>query len=739
MLVDSVKIFAVYQSTGVVHPHTKISHGDLSHQLAYAMDYHHRPSLRSVFEKIVGCSQYSNGEWPPHRRRGWRPDPTSSLSPQERFFLYYEGHGQFLFITRLLLHGLLFKGMAAVQPQLPIPQLYKVFLRGGLDEKMQRKMDPLGANIDLVRHKNPATKLYAPKKKKKVHEISPSTSDDDCVVVPPPTPPKKKKKRNCASVSLRHDKHKSKSSNDTSDEDVISLQDDALVQELSDQSPAPFQGKRAPPPPPIPSTSLPPPHTDNTPPPIGHLRYSLDVLMGKSPVNRPFIGPVNLPPGIPPPHTRPGPREEPWSWFPPDNVYQSHRGPPVLYLNPLYNIPQALYMSDPQAYPQYAPKLPPPPRPISLPPPFPVRPPPPFRAPHSQGPPSVPPFPPTKEIAPRANAPPMAAAVPYSPRPLRHPSAPPPHYSPTKPDEEKKIPSLMDIKIPFPLPLPPDLPPPPPVHSSAPMTDTSTASVSHFDARVLLDEKKKAQAFRDAANDASAGASVGVVKDENLTLSQRVQRAAQGEEKPPLPAPPPAAPVLRPAADLSQPQASINKKLLDQKVLSAADVLENPYSPIPTFTSRCDYCSGTHCSRFLKGTQKPNCRKFREQVEYAPFRDVCDYRRCHSKHTHLTMVCPTLHSRCPKCEFRGHSSPDLCDPSNEHIMSRLRSDFEEKADVGIYTRLRHSTLAWGFYPYNASMPRDKDIVPYGELTVRSVKDANDLLQSLLLQRLKENQ
>ncbi len=72
-------------------------------------------------------------------------------------------------------------------------------------------------------------------------------------------------------------------------------------------------------------------------------------------------------------------------------------------------------------------------------------------------------------------------------------------------------------------------------------------------------------------------------------------------------------------------------------------------------------------------------------------------------------------------------------------MSRLRSDFEEKADVGIYTRLRHSTLAWGFYPYNASMPRDKDIVPYGELTVRSVKDANDLLQSLLLQRLKENQ
>lgn len=65
-------------------------------------------------------------------------------------------------------------------------------------------------------------------------------------------------------------------------------------------------------------------------------------------------------------------------------------------------------------------------------------------------------------------------------------------------------------------------------------------------------------------------------------------------------------------------------------------------------------------------------------------------------------------------------------------MAALRCDFEEVADVGVYTHDRRADLAWGFYPYPRGVRRDRahPIVSYARLTDMPVLRARDFLADL---------
>ncbi len=184
--------------------------------------------------------------------------------------------------------------------------------------------------------------------------------------------------------------------------------------------------------------------------------------------------------------------------------------------------------------------------------------------------------------------------------------------------------------------------------------------------------------------------------------------------------------------ELEQQSASpIAKDRLDNERLNRDGRNKNPYAVQPIFDARCNFCSAKHCSRLVAGTQLPNCLKFREQVTFAPTRRICAYRRCLASHEHHTVVCPYLHRKCSRCSCRGHDTTDFCDIRNGAIMGRLRADFEEHANHGMYTRLRFEAIEWGFFPIPQVRPPG-NFVAYERLTRLPVLEALALLQTLLL-------
>ncbi len=64
-------------------------------------------------------------------------------------------------------------------------------------------------------------------------------------------------------------------------------------------------------------------------------------------------------------------------------------------------------------------------------------------------------------------------------------------------------------------------------------------------------------------------------------------------------------------------------------------------------------------------------------------------------------------------------------------MERLRADFEEHANLGVYTKERFGHLEWGFYPVPSTRP-PWPVVTYRRLTDLPVLDALATLQGLLL-------
>ncbi len=162
-VVETQHLFSIYQHTGIIRPHYKADVGDVTWQLTYAVGYHHRPENRDKFIQMVGEEHY-HGPWPAWRRPGWTPSLASELSKQEEFFLYFEAAGLHLFVNRLLQHGLIYGGMSAVDPSLPLPKLFQVFLEGGEPDFEVGRRDPLGIRSDwpspAQAANNPALRAY---------------------------------------------------------------------------------------------------------------------------------------------------------------------------------------------------------------------------------------------------------------------------------------------------------------------------------------------------------------------------------------------------------------------------------------------------------------------------------------------------------------------------------------------------------------------------------------------------
>ncbi len=190
-------------------------------------------------------------------------------------------------------------------------------------------------------------------------------------------------------------------------------------------------------------------------------------------------------------------------------------------------------------------------------------------------------------------------------------------------------------------------------------------------------------------------------------------------------------------SDFRMPASFINKRLLDHDVMSKTEKEQNPYNTVVRYHRKCTYCGSGHCSKQMRSSALPNCNYFKEQVDYAPTRRMCDYRRCRDATRHQTVMCPFMHNRCAICQCRGHDAYDKCDIKNAAIMARLRADFEEHANVGFYTEDRRKFPWWGWYPYPPSAPTEWLVVSYDKLNDMNVMGALALLEGLLC--LPENQ
>ncbi len=148
--VDADELFELYMEKGVIRPNLPPRKGDITYQMTYAFDWHHRPTSQEKFKLMVGEHNYD--KWPRHRELGWRPQcHERQPSKTERFSFFCDVNGPLGFVYRLLRHGLTYGGMLAVQPELELGQLIAVFLRanlGGCRTVGRGSADPLGLQSD---------------------------------------------------------------------------------------------------------------------------------------------------------------------------------------------------------------------------------------------------------------------------------------------------------------------------------------------------------------------------------------------------------------------------------------------------------------------------------------------------------------------------------------------------------------------------------------------------------------
>ncbi len=172
---------------------------------------------------------------------------------------------------------------------------------------------------------------------------------------------------------------------------------------------------------------------------------------------------------------------------------------------------------------------------------------------------------------------------------------------------------------------------------------------------------------------------------------------------------------------------SIARRDLDHHKLSRDEHMQMAYETDPLFNRRCDFCAGNYCSRLSKKERYPACGLYEDHILYAPTRRLCDYRRCVDPWDHQTSVCDTLHARCPKCGLRGHK--EGCNLACARTMEGLRTDFEDYAQTGVFTRNRDRDLAWGWYRYPPGVKRDDDnpILSYARLIDLPVMEAIQLV------------
>lgn len=87
------------------------------------------------------------------------------------------------------------------------------------------------------------------------------------------------------------------------------------------------------------------------------------------------------------------------------------------------------------------------------------------------------------------------------------------------------------------------------------------------------------------------------------------------------------------------------------------------------------------------------------------FSSTCAYPLCEGDYgatVHSVETCPSLHTRCRRCGFKGHgykkNTTDICTDFDFDNFEVMRALFEDWAEKGIYTRLRRRLPRYGFYP-----------------------------------------
>ncbi len=668
-------LFGVYQHAGVIKPHFKADRGDLAWQMVYATGYHHRPSPRPKLLQFVGEDHFRSA-WPEWREPGWLPTGTDALNPQEEFFLYYEAAGMQLFISRLLQHGLVYGGMRAVDPTLSLRQLYQVFLEGGETKPWAAGSDPLGIKSDFPPpqyfHNIPALLQYVPE------EFRPTAS--------PTAAGGASGAEEGGAAALEEEKQQEQAAEEGS-EDKTSEEDQLTVVPAGDAL------QEFPPTPPKRSR----PSEDGSNNNDGE--NEVELILNDQALEKEFL------------------QED-------DNNNDKHQEENTTTITPtatqkrLLELAQTLQpppLSPEQAAAAVAaesapmevdpsPRVPPPPKA----PPTPL-----FSIDH-----------PGPNHLTGANTAPIGSLATAGPLPGRlgpPVRRPPPPTAPPKSGRRVFLPG-QELE-----------PVASPAAADEPKHEPPSPRYGPQDVRArLFPALADAEAFKEEAPAAAVGARAPVAvcrRDLNIRFSTQVKMGANvarfRRQNSALPFAP-----LPEQVEIAAP-TPIDETRLSNARLTHDERLRNPYLAAPIFDNKCDFCSAKHCSRFVAGTTLPNCQKYREQVLFAPTRRICDYRRCLAPHEHHTVTCPYLHKKCSKCGCRGHDTVDGCDLRNADVMARLRSDFEEYASCGIFTRKRFDAIEWGFYPIPSFRP-PSNFVSYRRLTDLPVLEAMAFLQSLLL-------
>ncbi len=816
--VDADDLFELYMDKGVIRPNLPPRKGDITYQMTYAFDWHHRPTSQEKFKLMVGAHNYDR--WPRHRELGWMPQcferpPT----PTERFSFFCNVVGPLGFVYRLLRHGLVYGGMLAVQPDLKMDQLVSVFMRGNLKDFRtigRGSADPLGLQTD-----------------RRVAE----TEVAGAASAPPPTPP-------YVPFALVASSPKSPEPplviDYSSPEYELELHDDAIEQELRreamEEAPA-IEGMEVGEPEPPgddakPTSSPPAPQERGRerrarPPGPGFYREAEATIQvyqvedspaqvrrmpGERSASTPGRSILRECEGFRPDPPAVSPRREVTfleevvtvssTENSPENTNENRldvaiAGPSPSSSNKKRIVPARSHSEGParrsavapassSSSRSAAPRANPPPGRTSRPS---------ARsstastaastrrshAPQTGGRSSAPrsgrasslPGPSTAtasagstsaagtpcrrvwaRLASSARTPPRARSAPVRKAPpsatvtsaslqagRTNAASPSASTSSAGPAGAASTASAPPVPVPAPArnaPTPSGYSakaPPATVsrsprgateRSGEPQPSTSRAAYEPFppqeqqsalarahstaDIRTRLTLLSSAQAF-------SASAGYSPHQDyvrPDINVMHRMKLLAKLDKDPFL---------LKLTGEWEN-DAGFDPALIgppitknyDHVTLTAEQKTANPFQLVPQFHRRCTFCGGSHCSRYELNSRKLNCYKYRHHAWHAYTRSECFYGRCPNPQDHHVIVCPALHSKCPRCGCRGHSERDLCNPNDPNIMACLKSDFDLVADAGFYTGLRKEQPEWGFFPLGeAAFYNNDKPVSYWEL------------------------
>lgn len=645
---DCDDIFLLYQALGVIHPTFPVARVDAAWLLTYATDYHHRPMEEKRFVHMVG--QHSFQHWPVHRQPGWRPDSALVPTSAEEHYFFFETTCPFAFLYRLLLHGIVYQGMAAVHPELPFSDLIMEFIKAaGATPEEAEERDPLGLSTDRKAGPPPAPAFPSLENSTQT-AVAAASSVTGTFATPAPNPPSRR---------------------------VVVLSHPVEQRVFSSQEPPDRVGTNA--------------HAGTAPSGVEAdlaemLEISDDRLVDELNESVGEGTATTTPSDHPGYFTTAGLRQEQ------ERREMEERAEPDRLTPQAQEEQQHVRQQQEQQHQKHRRRSrereqrPPPPRP-----------------------PSVECLGATRQMrAARGPSPAAGGKV----APLGREWANDEEVTQQEFDLRQRLQSgqastRVDLR-----------------HRLSPSGASGPrgGGYLHFDVRSQLNPTANAAGFSAEAAGVVPAAPGGVecIEGSNTSFARRFSSRNRKKAK-----------LIEPELASAPPIDAQNKSNWS---LTNSERAWNPYMVQPLPHRRCQVCSSQHCSKFVGASSVPNCVKYREQLALSPRRRICDYRRCRSPQDHFVPACPYLHQRCPRCGCRGHGAEDGCNPHSSGNMRLFREDFEEFADVGLYTKHRATQVAWGFYPIPPEAPRNthEPFVNYDRLSNMEVLAALAFLESLLI-------